>query len=55
LRSSIDGIPMNPRHMANVLNTKPAAAWIPRHFATFCDAMDDGRRGRDRAVEMPVA
>jgi hypothetical protein len=26
LHSSIDGILMNPRHLANVLNTKPAAA-----------------------------
>jgi hypothetical protein len=51
----IDGIPMNPRRMANVLNTKPELLReFLAHFATLGDAMDDGLRGRDRAIAIPV-
>ena len=46
---------MNPRRMANVLNTKPELLReFLAHFATLGDAMDDGLRGRDRATATPV-
>ena len=36
----IDGIPMNPRRMANVLNTKPELLReFLAHFATLGDAI----------------
>jgi len=41
--------------MANVLNTKPELLReFLAHFATLGDAMDDGLRGRDRAIAIPV-
>ena len=41
--------------MANVLNTKPELLCeFLAHFATLGDAMDDGLRGRDRAIAIPV-
>ena len=41
--------------MANVLNTKPELLCeFLAHFAMLGDAMDDGLRGRDRAIAIPV-
>jgi hypothetical protein len=45
---------MNPRHPASVLNAKPVLCEFLAHFAMLGDAMDDGMRGRDRAVAIPV-